>query len=205
MSDIFRLAAKYLDKAAQITDQHIQTLSENAISRPKEEIRIKKEKTKVPEFETERKKIKVEEEAKEVFKVQDKAKEKEKEEKKKKESKKEKSEQKSKKKEKKAPRKKTGYQWYFEESMIKIKSGSEGKSKGYLEIMVPELSTIISKDWKAMGVTEQEVWNDKAEEINIITQGLGELPQKTARISSSPSISDTESDNEMPTKKIKTT
>lgn len=169
LSDVFRLAAKYLYRAAEQIEKDAITQAGKP-KMPMEEIPVI-EKTK------EKKKEKTKEKVKEKAKI-------------------------------KAPRKKTGYQLFFEESMARLKKGDDGKSKKYLEIMVPELSTIISKDWKALGESGQTIWNDKAEEINIITQGFEGFPQKPQKPkkidpkSSSSELSDTESDG-MPRKKIK--
>ena len=69
-------------------------------------------------------------------------------------------------------------------------------------MMVPELSTIISKEWKKVDKEVQLEYINKAEEINIITKGL-EIPQKQIKQNSSPDLSDTESDDSMPLKKQK--
>ena len=262
VADMFRLAAEYLLKAAQITDQYSKTLSENEIICRNCEISTKKENTHAIETVKERfqmpdkekeKEIEIERlksEKKQIVKrgeqriIEKNNKEKEKEieierlkseknkivkrgeqrniEKNNKEKEKEieierlKSEKKkiverveqriieknNKEKVTKRLRKKTGYQLYFEQTVIKIKikKNSEGTDKEYLKIKAPELSSTIYKEWKAMGAIEQKLWNDKAEEITIITQALGELPQKRMRIISLESKSDTGSDNELATK-----
>lgn len=100
-------------------------------------------------------------------------------------------------------KKKTGYQLYFEDSLKNIKKTPEGKSKKYLEIMVPELSTIISKEWKNLGEQGRLEWAEKAEEFNIILLNLDNLPQKNIEKVSSSDISDTESDEGSPIKKMK--
>lgn len=100
-------------------------------------------------------------------------------------------------------RKKTGYKIYFDERREAIKNASEeNKSKNYKEYTIPELSTIISKEWKEIGEDGQRKWNEKAEEFNIILEGI-ELPQKNQRKDSSSEISDTDSDDELITKKNK--
>ena len=230
VADMFRLAAEYLLKAAQITDQYSKTLSENEIICRNCEISTKKENTHAIETVKERfqmpdkekeKEIEIERlksEKKQIVKrgeqriIEKNNKEKEKEieiERLKSEKKKivERVEQRiieknNKEKVTKRLRKKTGYQLYFEQTVIKIKikKNSEGTDKEYLKIKAPELSSTIYKEWKAMGAIEQKLWNDKAEEITIITQALGELPQKRMRIISLESKSDTGSDNELATK-----
>ncbi|OMJ76201.1 hypothetical protein SteCoe_24457 [Stentor coeruleus] len=95
-------------------------------------------------------------------------------------------------------RKKTGYKIYFDERREAIKNASEENKK----YTIPELSTIISKEWKEIGEDGQRIWNEKAEEFNIILEGI-ELPQKNQRKNSSNDISETDSDDEQITKKNK--
>ena len=189
LADLLRLLSKYIEKTADIIETSIQTAPVQKLENSKE----KSEKTKEKPEKTKEKPEKTKEKPEKTKEKPEKTKEK-----------KERSSDQN---------KKTGYQLFFNDSMQALKKTAEGKSDFYLEIMIPELSTIISKNWNALDESDKQTWREKADDYNIIyqsldrsSQNIDKLPHKHKKIVAEPSseLSDTVSDEEIFKKKIKT-
>jgi hypothetical protein len=78
-----------------------------------------------------------------------------------------------------------------------------GESNFHSEIKIPECSKKISKEWNDLDQDSQDTYNNLAEEMNIVSQAMHELPPQRKDSSSMSDVTDSETNEPNLSKKPK--